>query len=248
MHTFSSTIKLNVFICLSILYPLIAWSTTFSPKPISNQLDNSYGVLYGTFNGKDYKKLSSGEIVTEASFTIREMVGIEISEIVNKNNFKVMYPGGKWQDRDYNVIGTPTFKYKEEVVLLIKRGRYGFVLNNLGMGKYSVKYKGGKKYLISDIFPDNPLMGEFLFSDFEEKLIERFNEPLKHVNPDHSVKKQLVSKNYQHKNIAQGRSIASRSPASEKTSSENSRASIWGIVSLLVFLLGASIVMAKKKR
>ena len=84
--------------------------TTFVPVSLDTQVKNAYGVIHGKFMGKTSKKIRTGDVVTEASFEILAMSGIPFREIVNQNNFKVLYPGGTWNGIVHSISGTPRFK------------------------------------------------------------------------------------------------------------------------------------------
>jgi hypothetical protein len=100
---------LKLSILSLILFATQAFSTIYIPTPLGDQIEDSYGVVRGIYKGKDYKKNSKGEIITEASFSLQETSGLKPGDIINKNNFKVTYPGGIWQGINHKYSGSPEF-------------------------------------------------------------------------------------------------------------------------------------------
>jgi hypothetical protein len=140
---------------ISFLMSFNMRATTFIPLSIEQQMRDATGVIRGIYQGSSYKKERNDKVVTEASFKIKTMSGIKNHEVINKNNFKVIFPGGKWHGVTYQITGTPDFKVGEEVVLLITKTNMGFFLTNLALGKYTIKKEFGKEYLTSVVFPNN---------------------------------------------------------------------------------------------
>ena len=147
-----------------------AQGTSFTAVPLEAQVRNAEGVIWGKFTGSASKRIA-GEVVTEASFELLAVSGVAPSEIVNKKNFKVVYPGGTWQGITYKILGTPRFKRGEEVVLFIIKGRYGFQLVNLGLSKYRVErnIRDNKKQISfsNSIFNEHPELGNISLETLE---------------------------------------------------------------------------------
>ncbi|WP_417337161.1 hypothetical protein [Halobacteriovorax marinus] len=229
---------------ISILFLFLnvsVFSTTFIPLSLDKQLEDANGVLRAKFSSLEYKKVSNDRIITEATFKIVESIGIKQSEIINKNNFKVIYPGGKWQDLDYRVSGAPSFKPNEEALLILKKTSMGYAVKGLGMGKYKIIETEDGEFYQSSVFPKHPSLGRITEDDFDSALIRKFGADLQKVKSDKfvniPVQKEVVEKN------KSGRFPASveRGPAqveldSTKEASQSSNP-IWIVV--LFSLLGA---------
>lgn len=175
----------------SFFYFLLSWNvlaTTFLPISIKSQIDESYGVFHGRFLKKNFKILnSSDQVVTVASFYVLGSAGIKRNEMLNNNEFKIMYPGGAWQGIVYNVHGTPEFHPNEEAIVLVSKTAEGLWVHNLSLGVYKIERKNGRDYLISTVFPNHPRFGRTAFSKFEEILINKFGEILSFKKGDKSI-------------------------------------------------------------
>lgn len=230
--------KKTLAIIFLTLFVSVSFATTFVPMPLDRQLKSSYGVIHAVYQGSNFKKLSDGQVVTNASFRILQSSGIKSSEIINRNDFKVMYPGGKWQGLVYSVAGAPTFYEGEEVVLLISKGSRGFVVNNLKMGKYEIFEEDGKRFLASSAFRSHPKLGKISFSEFERKLFTYFGSDFQTSHHD-----KYIANTKKKKDI--GRKIASVEEESNETNT-NSMSIYWLV--LIFGLMGSysSYVMKRK--
>lgn len=181
-----------------------AFSTIYIPTPLNDQIADAYGVIRGNYEGKDYKKNNTGEVITEVSFSLQETSGLKPGDIINKNNFKVTFPGGIWQGINHKYSGSPEFKENEDVVLLIHKGPNGFHLLNFGLGKYSVVKEGNEFKLRSDVFPNNKKISGIKLKEFQEMVEDKFGQPLSQFKGDKFV---YIPRKAKNKN-------SSRSPAS----------------------------------
>ena len=229
-------VKLLILGFLTISY---LQATTFVPLPLDRQLKTSYGAIHAIYQGSSYKKLSSGDVVTSASFKILETAGIKNHEIINKNDFKVLYPGGKWQGLVYRVPGAPTFKEGEEVVLLLNKGSRGFMINNLKMGKYEVFEEDGKRFLGSSAFRSHPKLGKISFYHFERKLLSVFGSNFETIHHDKYIAYQNDDKNV-------GRSVASDDKLEEEQA--ETTMSIYWLVLVFGLMGSYSAYTMKRKR
>jgi len=247
----------QIFLALTLFIGASAsWATIFMPISLDRQLEESNGVLWGSYQGKSYKKLPSGQVVSELAFKVVYSSGIQKEEIINPNSFKVIVPGGIWEGMVYQVSGVPSFKLGEESVLLLSKSNFGFRLSNLSLGKYNIQSSENGVYLSSEVFPKHSELGSIRLSKFQESLWTRFGEGLdqKLVDQEVSVPKTQRAR----------RSIASvmdtepvnkddiekREPASELSNEE----SAWGISSsskigmvwlMVIFsLIGTAIAFA----
>ena len=212
--------RLNLFI-----FFLLAFREGSYPIPLEKQLSSSYGVLDAIYQGTSFKKLSD-EIVTVASFKIIKSVGLKYREKINKNNFSLILPGGRWQGLNYHSKNVPRFKKNERVILLISKTKQGFYLNNLGLGKYDIYLENGHEYLRSAIFPKHPSLGRIKMTLFEQKIMETFGERLEKIHHkkfvyDHNINSKVKDRSFK------------RKPSSlDKTNNENGSDLLWPIIFL----------------
>jgi len=160
-----SRIMQALFICL-IFTGFEVESTTFVPVSLERQLKESSGVIIGEYLGETYKRMPSGQIITEATIKLDQTAGIDPNHLVNKNNIKVIYPGGLWQDMVYQVHGAPKFSKGRKVALLLKKDAHGFWVNNLALGKYNIVKRDGELSLVSEVFPNHPNFKKITMNDF----------------------------------------------------------------------------------
>ena len=225
-----------------------ALATTFIPISLDKQMENASGVLKAKFAGIEYRKVSENEIYTEATFKIIESVGIKQSEIVNKNNFKVIYPGGKWQNLDFRVAGSPQFNKNEESVLILKKTSLGYTVKGLGMGKYDIHKNNENTFYSSSVFPGHASLGEISKKKFNEALIKRFGSVLKKVRSDKFVN--IPSKTDREVNASSGRFPASitREPSSTALDNHDDNQSANPVWIVVIFaLLGAMSVYTVRR-
>ena len=157
--------------------------------PLDIQVKNAGGVIRGKLVKTVSKKSLNGVVVTESSFQLLEAAGIPSEEIVNRNNFKILYPGGTWQGIVYKVSGTPNFKKNEEVVLFVNKGRYGYQLVNLGLSKYIVVQSPSGIFIRNSIFPQHPKLGKISLARLNKLLESKFGSPLAPIGQDKYVYK-----------------------------------------------------------
>ena len=226
--------------------------TTFVVVPLETQIRNADGVIWGKFRGTKSKKIS-GTIVTEATFELLAMSGVEPAEVVNKrNNFKIVYPGGTWQGITYKVMGTPEFGAGEEVVLFVRKGRHGFGLVDLGLSKYQVERRNGRNgeeiFFKNSVFSSHHRLGRVSLERLNGLLKERFEQPFirmardKYPYPKGRLKKLYVEK---------GAVIKERNPASLDSAGrtpQGQNKSYEGMVWIILMfsVLGGYFVIAKR--
>lgn len=232
---------------------MVVKGTTFVPVPLATQVRNSSGVLQGRFVSSSSKKVKTGEVVTEAIFKVDKVAGIAPDKITNSNNFKVLYPGGAWQDIVYKVHGTPTFTPDEEVVLFVSNGPYGFQLVNLALSKYKVIRSKNKVYLQNAVFPDHAELGSVSFAELNELLEARFGLPLQKVVDRHVSHTRSENKNLYTRGRRLSRGIASTSSAEEPSedkfgSSESDSNVILWIVLIFALLGGVPALISRSER
>ena len=218
---FKSLILLSVF-CAP------CFGTTFIPTSVAERINYSDGIVGGNYLGKSVKKLPSGQVVTEHSFKVSKIAGISPSSIVNKNNFKILVPGGAWNGSVHKISGTPTFKRGEEVVLMISEGPFGYIMPDLSFSKFNYQSIDGKKFLVSPIFSNKPGVGKISLDDFQKISEDHFGSKLAHFNIDKFIDKPSFVPT-----IKKGRRVNPRAPASEKTEEKESNSPfIWAVFAL----------------
>lgn len=217
---------------LGLLFSSQLFSTTFIPLPIEDQIDATDSVVLATNTGKSYKRLPNGDIVTEYSFKLELASGLPEHKVVSPNAFKVLTPGGKWQDRYYQVHGVASFKQGEQALLFLRQTPHGWVMNNLSMGKFEVLKDAQGTWFRNTVFPTHPKLGLISLSKMNELLEHKFNSPLAEVDIDKYVhKKEIQTPNA----IASRRS--SRAPASiEEVETEVSSSTSYGLVWMMLLL------------
>lgn len=178
------------------------------PLPIDVQVKDSTSIIFGTFISKSYKKLPTGEVVTVASVKVKKSIGLEYKDLLNQNQFNVIYPGGVWQNINYHVHGAPEFEPGEEVVLLLAKNRYGHAVLNLSMGKYTIQKIDDEETLVSSLMPEHEY-GKMKLKDFEKLAFDRFGETFQEKRERNVVHihKPKIKKKITKKSV--GRSIAS---------------------------------------
>ncbi|MCK5884831.1 MAG: hypothetical protein KAG61_14165 [Bacteriovoracaceae bacterium] len=209
--------KALFFTIITVLITSSAFGATYIPLPIESQIEKSYGVIEGTFQGSTYKKLPNGAVATIASFHVMKHVGVKKSDIKNNFDFKIIMPGGVWDDLTYYVTGVPNFKKDELVILLVSQGKFGLQLHNLGMGKYQVlSDNDGNKFLTSHVFPKHPTLGKIPYKKFNQVVKKSFGSALTPFTKDMYVYKNIIKSK---RTTVDKR--GQRSPASRKGRSAN---------------------------
>ena len=227
--------------------------TTFVAVPLETQVRNAGGVVWGKFQGAASKKIS-GVIVTEATFELSAVSGITPSDIVNKNNFKIIYPGGTWQGITYKTLGTPEFVKGEEVVLFVTKGRHGYGLVNLGLSKYVVERGRDRDTGEEEVFFKNSIfgphhgLGRISLERLNGLLEDKFRQPFTRVVRDkYAYPKGRLHKRY----VGKSGSLEERKrkPASmDSLESGGKKMSYQGIIwIILIFsILGGYFAMVKR--
>lgn len=228
--------KTKYLILLTIAFlSFSSMGTTFVEMPVEDRLEEAVGAIRGVYTGKSYKKDPTGRVVTEASFRVDALSGISPNQIVNRNTFKVLLPGGQWNGMIYKISGTPDFSEGEEVVLILHKGDFGYTLGDLALSKFNIQQEEEGEVLISSVFADKDGIGKISVSEFDSLLENRFGGPLHAFNSNtfiHKVDDKKVAKSYNssHYRPSVNREIASQN---EKGSEDQSVPIIW-----FVFVLG----------
>lgn len=229
-------LKLYKIILLTIL-GFSVQATTFIETPIVNRLDFASGVIRGKFLGSSFKKDPMGKVITEATFQIIAVSGIKPNEMINRNSFRVSYPGGQWNGMTYKVSGTPSFTQGEDVILMVKKGKFGFILPDLAFSKFDIKVVDGKEILESEIFSNKEGIGKISLKDFSEMTKQKFGVALVNFNTDKHIyvdeKHKRVAVNAEILKNYEGRVRRARRPASvSKEETDDSIPIIWFVLAL----------------
>lgn len=162
----------NSALGLLLIYSLNSMATTFIPVPIKDKVADSDVIIFGSYQGKNYKKNNQGKVVTEITFKVNKSVGLSFNQLSANNYFKFQVPGGVWGDRTHTVYGVPKFKDgdKSEKVMLLKSNHGEYWVHHFAAGKFNLIEKDGKKLLQSDIFGTQKNVGLIEYNEFEEIL------------------------------------------------------------------------------
>lgn len=207
------------------------------PVPLAKQIKESEVILEGTFVSENSIKFKD-KIITVSKFRVLKSIGLQDSTLQKDYLFKVASHGGVLNDRVVSNKLSPVYKQHERVVLFLKKedGRYWPVNNALS--KYTFVKRGRSEYLISNVFPFHPSIGQIPYKKFIDKsesikkvsyMVNKL-EKLDHFNKSVSNKKFTDYPKPVPVNNKLGRSIASISKK-EKTESEFSE--LWLIMVML---------------
>lgn len=209
-----------------LLFSQLATSTI--KVPLSRQVNEGHGVVWGVVQGVTSTRLPDGEVYREVSLALKKMVGLSQSKLLNKNNFILMVPGGFWQGIEYKVPDSPSFQVGEEVLIVLEKFRGGHRPYGLANGKFLVeKDREGVTYLTNRfLLGEKRILLKKLFSLLDSKYTLGFDGP----STDKYVYRgeQLSSKG---RMPAQAEGTESPEEASSKTNT------IW--LALIFGLLGA---------
>lgn len=175
------------------LFVFPVWSDDY--PPMEGQLDSSEAVIHGIYNGQVHRRDKNNKVVTDLRFSLLKSVGIKFSEIINKNDFRVTVPGGKWKGVNYHDSASPQFNKGDEVVLFLSRGEIGFRISNLTVGKYNVLRGDDRElYLRLDNAPDHKVLGKINYFEFDRKVEYAFGSKMKAVKSDIYVSRDGASR------------------------------------------------------
>lgn len=213
-------------------------ATTILPLSIEDQIRNSDIVARGVVKGQTFKRLPSGDIVTEVSLDLSGVSSRDEVEVINPSQFKFFVPGGVWGDIRYKVDGAPSFTDGEDVVLILNKFKFGLKLSSLGLSKYHVLNKYDKSVVLrSDLFPEHPTIGIISYAEFSKLLLNINSKDLEPIKNEKTVWKRPVE------SIGDS-DLEGRAPASEGPTTGFEM----GWLILILGVLGSgSWVLAKKE-
>lgn len=187
----------NSALGLWLIYSLHSMATTFIPIPVKDKVESSDVVIFGTYQGKNYKKNNQDKVVTEITFKVDKSLGLSFNQLSANSHFKFQIPGGVWGERSHTVYGVPQFAEndKTQKVMLLKSLNGEYWAHHLAAGKFNLVEKDGKKYLQSDVFSDQKNIGLIEFSKFEEILEEsHFKQALQTQQSEKHVAKSAIKR------------------------------------------------------
>mgnify|MGYP003645471411 CR=1 FL=1 len=221
----------RILLILGLMLAVSSKATTFIPLPVEDQIDASDAVVWATNQSKTYKKLPSGEVVTEYSFKLKLASGLPEHKVTSPNSFKVLAPGGLWMGRYYQFHGVASFEEGESALLFLKQTPHGWFVNNLSMGKYEIIEDARGTWFKNTVFPEHPKLGLVSLNDMNHVLERKFETPLVQIDIDKYVHKQdFTTKN----KTVNGRDIQ-RQPASIDEVIKDNEKSL-GILWMMLFL------------
>ena len=224
---------LKLFFFFWLLMSATAQAATFIPISYDEQIRKADAIVHAKFKGKAYKKIGEGDIVTVNSFILEGSSGISHSALINKNDFKIISPGGVWDNRTYKYSGSPEFRQGEEVVLFLKKTPSGYQVNNLSLGKYSIVEEGQEKYIKNSVFPEHPRMKPIKLKALQEKLSYLGKEEIKLLDQRKSY---VVDNNDKNGNGTGGSKRSPASFANDEKNREGEKDSTFSLYALFALL------------
>lgn len=230
----------NILIFTLLLLNFKAFSTTFVPVTIKDQVGESHGIVKGEVVSVNALRSAEHGIVSRVFIKADKWMGAA----VKNDHVEIYFPGGDLENESQVTHGSPRFAPGEKVVVFIKSYRGKNWVQNLGLGKFSIKRAGTEQVIVSDIFPTLPNVGQMPLKNFyqmaarlkEKKFEERFKDKY-----ERAVEKRTSLAPSPKK--AAGRKIASLAPSS--TGAEKP-SPLWLV--LFFGLLGAGARLMKKRK
>jgi len=136
-------------------------ATTFTPISIKNQIKQSDAVLQGQVVSMEAEAID-GVIHTKVTIMADKWINFSPEE----GFVDVYFPGGVFGDRVTKVFGSPNFQVGESVIIFTKIQDQKHWINNLGLGKFSMKRMGDHQVMINQIFPSHPEVGQMRVDKF----------------------------------------------------------------------------------
>ena len=170
-------------------------------------------------------------------------------------NFKVLSPGGEWQEESIKIYGTPKFQKDEKVVLFLAKNDQGYWIQNLSLGKYILKKIGSNEIIVSSVFPYHPQMGQISLEKFYQEVqqikgisLVEFMPQVNDQQEDLAVASRLPANNnygineYE-EDLKLNKEKVSRKPSQE---SREKNISVWWLIIILSLMGGFSSILLKK--
>lgn len=213
------------------------FATTFKPVSVKIQIKESQGIIEGVVERIEFLDGEDGRIETKVVIFTNKWIGVTPQE---ESYTEVFYPGGRIGDKEYKVEGAPKLNVGENVVLFTRTHNKKNYIQNLGLGKFSIKKYGNKKIMVNQIFPSYPNVGQMGLKQFyglaEWVKKEKFKERFKDKFEVEQERKAVMSKR---------KKLATRSIASVIPEESNKKSIVWLI--LVLGLLGIVSQFLRKK-
>lgn len=226
--------KYTVLICF---WTFQAIATTFSPVTIRDQIRESEGIVQGEVLAVNSERDPKIGVVSRVFIKADRWMQAE----VEKGHIELYFPGGEVGGEGRLVHGAPKFRPGEKVVVFAKKNDGKTWVQNLGLGKFSIKKLGRAKVMVNQVFPNVPDVGQMPLRSFlslaKEIKNQKFEERFKDKYELATEKKMSA---LPQKRLSRSRSIASVG----NTSVQSERMNPFWLVLLLGFL-GAFIRVAK---
>lgn len=166
------------YVFLGILLFTQAFATTFTPVSIRDQIKEAQGLVQGEVVALNSERDPSLGIVTRVFLRADRWMGAD----VNDNHIELYYPGGELEGEGRSIHGAPKFSIGERVVVLTQFHEGKSWVQNLGLGKFSIKKVGRTEIVVNQIFPNVPDVGQMPLRAFlglakdlkDKKFHERF--------------------------------------------------------------------------
>ena len=182
---------MHLNLLLLLLIPLLSEATVFKIQPISQQIQESDGIVVGHYLRKKSIRMEDGTIATQMIFKMNKEIGMQ-SDLFKMDEIIVHYPGGKIKDEIVKVEGVPSFSPGESVIVMIKSHQDRFWGMNLGFGTFKIVNYGKETMVVNNLFPEDPTAGQIQLEAFEKRVREIKGEALKVVKSEVQSPEELV--------------------------------------------------------
>ena len=157
-----------------LFFSLTALGTVFSPVPIKQQIKESSGFVKGQVISKNVEDHPELGKVTKVFLRADAWSGSR----VRNNHIEVLYPGGGDGVDMVTVHGAPKFAVGEKVVVFFNEHEQQNWVSNLALGKFSIKKLGRLEFMVNDVFPKVPNVGQMPLKNFYRVAAEITKTPL----------------------------------------------------------------------
>jgi hypothetical protein len=155
-------------------------ATSFIPITIKKQISESHGVVKGEVSSIEPFENENGEIITKIELFSDKWIGVQAMD----SRIDVYFPGGQIGDKIQEIQGAPQVEIGENIVVLTKKINGQNWVQNLGLGKFSIKRVGSNYILVNQIFPKIVNVGQIPLTKFltlterlkKKKFTERFKD------------------------------------------------------------------------
>lgn len=230
-----------------LLYSNLTCATSIAPVSFSRLLNDADAIVEGVYRGNVTRVLPSGEILTEVSIDLKRHAGLNSIDIYNTEGFKVYFPGGIHNNRIVKVNSAPSFKNDEHVILLLEKKSFGYLIQNLSLGKFNYNKKAGEQeYFSSSLFPNHSELGRLTVDRIESLIEKRFSQKFVSTNKQYKPQTNMINSS-----IASS-TVSSREPSSAQemnnTKISQGSSSVVSVIAIFMALIFCSFYVRRKKR